>query len=543
MTNDFREFFPFKKSREEQDVAISFALKSFLDDDKRFVIINAPTGVGKSAIGLTVARHMNDYYKPADDNDPAAAAWFVTPQNILLKQYITDFGRPYGIMEDIKSAKNYQCKFKRLNNCQESLEQLKLEDKDSQFYKSCSGNCVYKVQKRAFLGSKESVTNYPYALTESAYAGNMKPRNVLICDEAHNIEKELSNFVEVNISERFAKSILKLKWVGVRKQHTAFKWIRDVYFEAAEARFQHVESIMEKYEGMRDKISEFASISKQYDLLRSHVDRVRMFLEVYSEDNWVCEFIDAEGKSMRKVKFRPIDVSRYAEKYLFNLGTKVLMMSATIPNEAAFCRSLGLNKDDVAYLQLDSPFPVDNRPIVDLPTGSMAMKNIEETLPIMANVIKEILSEHKKDKGVIHAHSYKIARYIEENVEDSRLLFHTSENREEVLKKHIKSKKPTVLVSPSMQEGVDLKGNLSRFAVLCKVPYPFLGDPIVKKRMEKWPDWYGLQTVISIIQSIGRSVRSKDDKAVTYLLDSGFNYFIYKNKDLFPKDFNKCRLK
>ena len=100
--------------------------------------------------------------------------------------------------------------------------------------------------------------------------------------------------------------------------------------------------------------------------------------------------------------------------------------------------------------------------------------------------------------------------------------------------------RPTVLLSPSMQEGVDLKGDLSRFQILCKVPYPYLGDKLVKKRMNRWQWWYPLQTAKTIVQSVGRSVRSDTDSAVTYILDSDWERFYSRNKALFPKGFDDC---
>ena len=99
--------------------------------------------------------------------------------------------------------------------------------------------------------------------------------------------------------------------------------------------------------------------------------------------------------------------------------------------------------------------------------------------------------------------------------------------------------RPTVLLSPSMQEGVDLKGDLSRFQIICKVPYPYLGDKLVKKRMNKWKWWYPLQTAKVIVQSVGRSVRSSTDTAVTYILDADWEYFWKRNKDVFPKGFKE----
>ena len=56
--DDWRGHFPFSEVRKEQESAINFILNSFIGDDKRFVICEAGTGTGKSAIGLTVARYL-----------------------------------------------------------------------------------------------------------------------------------------------------------------------------------------------------------------------------------------------------------------------------------------------------------------------------------------------------------------------------------------------------------------------------------------------------------------------------------------------------
>jgi len=90
-----------------------------------------------------------------------------------------------------------------------------------------------------------------------------------------------------------------------------------------------------------------------------------------------------------------------------------------------------------------------------------------------------------------------------------------------------------------MQEGIDLKGDLSRFQIICKVPYPYLGDKIVKKRMHRWNWWYGLQTAKTIVQALGRSVRSAEDHAVSYILDADWDRFYGKHSDLFPEMFKK----
>ena len=165
---------------------------------------------------------------------------------------------------------------------------------------------------------------------------------------------------------------------------------------------------------------------------------------------------------------------------------------------------------------------------------------IDSTLPKVVEGIKQIMNEHKNEKGIIHAHSYKIANYIKRNIRSKRILTHDSTNREEVLRKHMTSKEPTILLSPSMTEGVDLVDDASRFQIICKIPYPYLGDKLVKKRMNKWKWWYSLQTAKTIVQSVGRSIRSEEDHAVTYILDSDFQKFYSRNTYLFPESFRDC---
>ena len=75
MNNSFDIYFPYEGQREQQTYAIQKALDAFINDDKRFVILEAGTGVGKSAIGLTVARYINRNLVIADE-ETAGGAYF-----------------------------------------------------------------------------------------------------------------------------------------------------------------------------------------------------------------------------------------------------------------------------------------------------------------------------------------------------------------------------------------------------------------------------------------------------------------------------------
>jgi ATP-dependent DNA helicase DinG len=301
-----------------------------------------------------------------------------------------------------------------------------------------------------------------------------------------------------------------------------------------------IDETLAKNAGIKDKLNDFVALTRQIELLSGHHAKITRFLEIYDSENWVFESIDEDGKKSRRLQFKPIDVSVYAESILFRLGYKVLMMSATVLNKQGFCESLGITDENSGYISIASPFPVENRPILSFPIGKMTQNEIDNSLPRLVEAVKNILEQHKNEKGIIHCHSYKITNFLKKNIKSKRLLTHSTEDREDVLNKHLKSDQPTVLLSPSMTEGVDLVDDASRFQVICKIPYPYLGDKLVVKRMNRWKWWYPLQTAKTIVQSIGRSVRNSKDYAVTYILDSDWSTFYNKNKKYFPDDFEKC---
>ena len=532
----YESFFPFGAIRDQQREAIEFALKQF-EDGKRFVIIEAGTGVGKSAIGVTISRALSNWMAPNEDYK--RGAYFLTTQKILQEQYLDDFGGCKGSMTSIKSSSNYQCKFHKKQSCGEGQRLLKLEqDKTSRFFRTCSFSCNYKEEKGKFMESPESITNFSYFMAETTYSGKLLPRDVLVIDEAHNSDSELSKFIEVSISEKFAQTVLNLQMPKtLNTERAAFDWIKNVYITKLTSHLKHIESMFEQHAGLREKVKEFDALSRQIEMLDKHMCKVNRFIELFDEDNWVFNISETEDQKTRRLEFKPIDISPYSEQSLFRFGRKVLMLSATILNQRAFCESLGISLEDSSFITLPSPFPVENRPVLVSSIGKMSAGEIDNTLPKLAEAIRQILAAHPNEKGIIHCHSYKVANYLMKNIKSRRLLTHKSEDREDVLNQHISSKEPTVLVTPSMTEGVDLKGNLSRFQIICKVPYPYLGDKLVQKRMRKWSWWYPLQTAKTIIQSLGRSIRSADDHAVSYILDSDWDRFYGQQRDMFPESF------
>ena len=118
-----------------------------------------------------------------------------------------------------------------------------------------------------------------------------------------------------------------------------------------------------------------------------------------------------------------------------------------------------------------------------------------------------------------------------------RLILVAGGERGHALDLHRRLQQPTVLVSPSLREGVDLPDDFLRFQVITKMPYPDLGDPWTAARRQHDPRWYALETAKALVQAYGRSCRHAGDYGTTYLLDGQFERFLALDRELLPEWF------
>lgn len=110
-------------------------------------------------------------------------------------------------------------------------------------------------------------------------------------------------------------------------------------------------------------------------------------------------------------------------------------------------------------------------------------------------------------------------------------------NNEAILKEHYETDLPTILVSPSLAFGVDLKDNLARFQIIVKLPYPPLSSKRIKRIFDIDKEWYENKMLNAVVQASGRATRSKKDFSATYILDGNIINVIKRVKNKLPKYF------
>lgn len=482
----------------------------------RYVLVQAPTGSGKSRVAEAFAF--------ASDN-----AYIITPQKILQDQYRRDFPN----MEVMKGRSAYTAAYQHTVDtfrggieysgpeitCQDCICR-KIKDVDRTV---CPYNqAIITAQTKPVV--VHNFDSFMYQNLAHASKGGLWPgRKLLIVDECHAIENKLMDFVSFTISNRDVAG-LQIPRFDIIEQYDDF--LEDVYQRLA-ARISRLRALVE--EGLLAD-----SELKELDNLTRLFGKIGMFQWSRKGQNPVEYVFDYTGSPYQSVSFKPVTVGSFAYRNLFCRGERLLLMGATVLDKEMFCQSVGLNPSEVYYVDVESFFPVDNHRVVHSYVGPMSFRHIDRNLPSMVDKIEDILDRFPNTKGIIQTHSEKIAKYIQENLKNERLTFNKDfPTPQEMLEFH-SMKDASVIVASGLREGIDLYGDLSQLQIFCKVPYPSLADKQVKRRMEIDKRWYGFLTTMSFVQALGRSIRSSDDKAVTYLLDGDFKRFYGMCKQYFP---------
>jgi Rad3-related DNA helicase len=150
----------------------------------------------------------------------------------------------------------------------------------------------------------------------------------------------------------------------------------------------------------------------------------------------------------------------------------------------------------------------------------------ERTLMQVSSIVDTLMNKHQNEKGLILTTSYELAGNIFRYSNNKhRLLLTKDISAKEVLDKHARTN-ASVLLTPTMWEGVDLRDDLCRFIIIAKTPYPSLADKRTKVKAKRDKEWYYSVTLMRLIQGCGRGVRHEKDYCITYILDSNATWLI-----------------
>lgn len=503
---------------------ISKIEKAFTETD--VIICCAPTGTGKSFLAKTLANNsenfdpeyiadINSYraYK-ADYSEtwPNRGATVLTITKSLQDQYSSLFED----CEILKGKSNYICDVDP-NLDVETAPCVFIKDLKSKCW--AANRCPYYEQRNKALTSKFSALNYNmfFALPQ-----DLKHREYLICDEASEIEDQLVKHFTINISLKTIKFLsIDTALPGIANYNTFYKWLTS--FSSI------IKDLIQDYKNKFNSKNKNEKDAVKFKILSRLNDKVNLVLETWER----CQYVlTKDGDS---VTATPLYVNTLASE-IFKYGKKILLMSATIIDPQNFAKSLGL--ENYRYIESPSPFDPAKAPIFISSKYKLNYNNLNTNLPKVIDLVQEICDSHSEDKGVIHTHTGFITNALKTKLKGDRFQYRYEEvTNEQLIAEHINADFPSVLVSPSITHGVDLKDDLARFQIIVKLPFLPLGDVRIKKIFETDPKWYTNKMLSSLVQASGRGIRSQEDWCVTYILDGGAGYLIKKSKDILPKFF------
>lgn len=507
-------------------------------EKNKFVIVSAPTGTGKSFLSATLSnssdeateefkRLVNSYeafyqdsngnYTKEDDclDQPPFGAFVLTITKALQDQYVNLFDDS----QIFKGKTNYTCDVDGVSDVEVAPCLMTPKLKEDCWNKN---RCPYYVARNNALTEKFTVLNYKLFLT---LPDHVKRKQYIVCDEASELENEIVQNFTLSIDfDRVRKYGIPIERLNTEDFYVAIKWVET----NQGVLYDHLEDMVNSFANRKRSISEKERMEYLYT---KNLYNSFQKISTYKDDaSWV---IDIQNNI---ANFVPLKVNTLS-KNIFNFGEKILLMSATIIDPKKYAENLGIT--DYEYIEADSHFDPKKSPIYVSNKYKLNHKNLPEKLPLIAEQIKEICDNHKNVKGIIHTHTMFIAeelkRYLGYN---DRFLFRGKDaTNDMILAEHSESKEPTVLVSPSLSFGVDLKDDLGRFCIVVKMPYLPLFDKRIKRIFDSDKIWYSNAMLNNLVQMCGRCTRSEEDFSETYILDGNIVDVLMRNSKKLPKYF------
>ena len=582
--DNFPDGFKFREHQKEKIIDIIYNIVGECENHNH--VIEAPTGAGKSLIviisaGVLARYHLLSSYILCSD-------LYLWDQyaDVIKKRRLKDFGMIKGQTGNYECAVNHEdMRNADCRMCGIAWSSLFDKKKAESLGYSCASSCEYVRARKKAVRSKVVLMTYQLFLyqvnvvtKEMDSHNSFTNRPVIFCDECHNIPDIVSAKMQPMIQKSDFEKLREIYNFVMNEKLTLFSDsttsdidIDDGTFTKMDELFDNVMSdekttiakditAINTYIG--DIVSKFSTASKEIlmaiskkKLAKKHLSKEerRVFKCVTWLQNYMCHWNDFCGAiaasgpehflkrveedcdKNKVVKYNCTKEDWMVYNYILGQADWKVMLSATVGGKTSFVEQIGAKytKDgDIKFDVIPSTFDFSKSPIEFYSASKMTFSDRERSFKEIEPLIFKICNEEFKDcKGIIQTGNYAFARNLffdaPKELSSRMLMYSGSKEKSSVISKHRKSKN-TILVGPTLMEGVDLPDDDCRFIIIMKMPYPNIKDKLVSAKMKLFPTWYNSKTSNMIIQGIGRGVRNAKDWCKTYILDGCF-YSLYTN--------------
>ena len=530
--------------RSGQEEAIEQILRAHAAGEK-CVILDAPTGAGKSLIAMASAWCLSQIGK---------ASYILVSDLALQRQYSQDFARLDLQWPSVMGVKNYECHESKtpvsVGWCSGNLVKLGVKRRDL----PCYSKCGYYSTRDAAQNSNVALLNYAYWLMQMNYVnlrlkrgeqseGSFSIRDAQFFDEAHKVDVIVHSHCAVKLDSRLHNAMSALKHVvPPRAKSKTIKLIKSIASEDRHKWFDallEIEELLAKMESAAMKWRlELDPTVKKWDSKTTQM--MHACSDLRDTHCKIEDYVQIVKPSQEDITLTPSDDgvtfntldTRALVRFMLTRSTSFrVFMSATWGSEETAKRAIGA--DEAVIVRLKSDFDFSKSSMIVSPSGDMSSKKREESLPEVAKAIDAIVSEHAGMKGVIHTSSFDIRDRLFSLVSDEtrkRLTpYDDSKSKETALHAH-QTKTDSVLIGPSLVEGINLPDDHCRFIIFAKCPFLYLGDDWTAKKAGRDRAWYEWKTSLAIEQGCGRGIRHAEDWCNVFFLDSAFVRFFKTSK-------------
>ncbi len=370
-------------------------------------------------------------------------------------------------------------------------------------------NCQYWKDVRESLSYPYVVTNIAnwISIAKVGHQDRFGKFDYLILDEAHNLEEVLCSLLKIEVDSQKVDSLIGIRIPSVTDPLSIWStWARDTISHC------EYEIQLATEQGEKRKVKRLNSLLSDL-LIVSDIKK-----------DWI---ILPLAYPKRGASLTPVFASEYAERYLFRGIEDVILSSATLTKDDF--RYLGINQKSFSLQDIDTGFDHRFRPFYYWPTVAVDYQMVEGQIRQLMNRIDRVIRSRSSLgwKGLIHSISYKHSKTIEQ-YSSCDLLTHNKDNFRSVLDNWLQSEEPDLIVSPVMQEGVDLKGDLCRYQIIFKNPTVDSRDPLVEARTKRDKKYRLYVAGKKIQQMVGRVYRGEKDAGETFIFDLHYGNWMQK---------------